>query len=888
MADADPPAAAPDGSDGGAGSVSKPPGDGGDGYFDGGGGGAPMPAPAPAMYDAYDGGGGDGGGGGPPPDGGEDEAGDEENAELVRDFANHPMMDRVQRALLETLQREYERTALEAREKAHEVSLSSRTREDTGVELYGTQQQLARLQLALEALHSTAGELAEKRSAEEVGAQEARSRHGSLNKALQDRKKHVAKNQAELDAVNDTLRQVEKYNEEMRKEIAVTKRATYKAEENVQSLEHAKKGQDLYINSLDERVRQLGEQIAVHDETQLAKQKAESDEARGMLAETGQEMELIAFEKKQLIQQWKASLVQLTRRDEALSAATQTLQAARMELRDLQTEIDGTKREALGVKADNESLVVVRDRLAREEQGLDEAIGQVVADCEAVSAQFALLQRSMVHTEEEEAKVAGEAKGSGDSLEQLAQNIQIVTAVRNLQKQALAVKERTHEKEITQAHLENELSRIRVDTLNTDAHNSQLRETLEGMVGKLKTQDELIAKYQQEIRQRNDDIEKKMYRVDRLNRKYEKMMEHADDGEHLQGAWLADQTLLVSAAQQTEVTLEKNAELRARARILNERRLQLLKDASKRTVEVTALQNNIKAMRADVARLNDLLGRHATQQEALANETAVTEMEFQSELKELEDESLAMEKRVFDTKQAKAALLEEVVDTERQVMLWEKKIQLERETQAALDPEVGMSEIKAMEIEIHRMRLRLDGLQREQERMIVEMERGIGKREAITLRFKGKQRPTQVEHTKASLKKQKELQESTQNLTAATSRYGDLEGEAQRLQASINGLLYEKQRRAELQTAREHTASRYLDLERGLIEPLTEEHAADVEMELVNSNDGLKQVRNVIMALSSQFDYLAGPLDRIMRLTDDAEQGAITGLAGASPELGAQ
>ena len=216
-----------------------------------------------------------------------------------------------------------ERTALEAREKAHEVSLSSRTREDTGVELYGTQQQLARLQLALEALHSTAGELAEKRSAEEVGAQEARSRHGSLNKALQDRKKHVAKNQAELDAVNDTLRQVEKYNEEMRKEIAVTKRATYKAEENVQSLEHAKKGQDLYINSLDERVRQLGEQIAVQ-ETQLAKQKAESDEARGLLAETGQEMELIAFEKKQLIQQWKASLVQLTRRDEALSAATRS------------------------------------------------------------------------------------------------------------------------------------------------------------------------------------------------------------------------------------------------------------------------------------------------------------------------------------------------------------------------------------------------------------------------------------------------------------------------------------------------------------------------------------------------------------------------------------
>ena len=41
-----------------------------------------------------------------------------------------------------------------------------------------------------------------------------------------------------------------------------------------------------------------------------------------------------------------------------------------------------------------------------------------------------------------------------------------------------------------------------------------------------------------------------------------------------------------------------------------------------------------------------------------------------------------------------------MIDGERQVLLWEKKIELERETQAALDPSVGTGEIKAMEIEI--------------------------------------------------------------------------------------------------------------------------------------------------------------------------------------------
>lgn len=35
-------------------------------------------------------------------------------------------------------------------------------------------------------------------------------------------------------------------------------------------------------------------------------------------------------------------------------------------------------------------------------------------------------------------------------------------------------------------------------------------------------------------------------------------------------------------------------------------------------------------------------------------------------------------------------------------MLWEKKIELEKETQAALDPEAGMAECRGMEREIHR------------------------------------------------------------------------------------------------------------------------------------------------------------------------------------------
>ena len=69
-------------------------------------------------------------------------------------------------------------------------------------------------------------------------------------------------------------------------------------------------------------------------------------------------------------------------------------------------------------------------------------------------------------------------------------------------------------------------------------------------------------------------------------------------------------------------------------------------------------------------------------------------------------------------------------------MLWDKKIQLAKETQAALDPNVGATEIKEMTLEIHRMKLRLASMQKLQEKMIAEMEKAVFRRESIAIKGK--------------------------------------------------------------------------------------------------------------------------------------------------------
>lgn len=80
--------------------------------------------------------------------------------------------------------------------------------------------------------------------------------------------------QSELDKLNATILQVERYNEEMQSQIAVARRVTHKAEESVTQLEEAKSRQDSYIDELTQRMKQLHEQLAMYT-AQLEAQKVQ-------------------------------------------------------------------------------------------------------------------------------------------------------------------------------------------------------------------------------------------------------------------------------------------------------------------------------------------------------------------------------------------------------------------------------------------------------------------------------------------------------------------------------------------------------------------------------------------------------------------------------------
>lgn len=88
-------------------------------------------------------------------------------------------------------------------------------------------------------------------------------------------------------------------------------------------------------------------------------------------------------------------------------------------------------------------------------------------------------------------------------------------------------------------------------------------------------------------------------------------------------------------------------------------------------------------------KLNDQLSNNKEHKQRLENENFNIESEFVEKLKELEKESVHLEVEIDKLKESKADLLNEIVECEKHILLWERKIQLEREMQEALDPNVG-------------------------------------------------------------------------------------------------------------------------------------------------------------------------------------------------------
>jgi chromosome segregation ATPase len=875
----------------------------------------------------------------------DDESEDEyyENpVDLIKEFGTHPLMERAQKALTAQLKETQNRLLTQLTKKEDDLKHASSERETLGVQLYSLQQQLAKIQIALESAQNDYNSNMDARLQEEELLVNLTKNNTEEAALIDEHKKQQKKYATELDSLRETIQQIEAYNREVKSEIAVTRRATYKAEQSMQFLENDKENQDTYVDNLNKQAKQLQEQIEL-TEDQVRFQKKETLDAKSVLNETVSELELIASEKKQLMSRWTSALEGLSRRDEALAQATQTIKNAESAVHDYDVQIEATRREIQKEQGQHESLVSLRDRLENESQWVEENLIKIRQERDQLQERYSLLTKSLNQTDMDSKKLELFAKTLDTDSESLQQNIVTVSqerhrtedevaitfsaksnvskATENLLKDQVKLLKKIHERENEGNEVENDIARMKVDRLNASSLNDQLGEQHGVVVKELEEKEAMIGKYQLEIRQRNDEVEKKMYRVDRLNKKYEKMVDSAGGEENLgplentimnlnketestfleckelERDWLKKQTDLVAVASEADQSGEANKELQARVTILTQQQLRLTKDLKTLRTEVKVANHTNVDLQKDISKLNALISVNHDQEGTLQNANFVMEMECVDDLKQAERECVALQATINETKTLKLTLLDEILDTERQALLWEKKIQIDKETREALDPTVGQQETLNMEKEVHRMALRLDTLKREQERLSGEMERAVLKRAVIADRYvkppsssaAGGKEPKELSQANikkkiGNLKKEargvaedtsrltstieerkEQFSEMTYELEQMTSQYGASEDLGSQLQAEINDLLYLKQLNQEKISYKQKYTKRLKDLSKIRVEP---SQSLMVERRLLSSSQALDNVKEIIMGLQTAHPHLEEVLERVMAMTD--------------------
>jgi chromosome segregation ATPase len=858
---------------------------------------------------------------------------DEARDEVPELEPNNPLVARLRDAVLKQLGMADARVTEDLRVKDEEVRVAKRKREDVGVELYGVQQQLARLQLQLEKTHGNYNVMAKTRQLVEEDMQAVHETLKARRKESIEQKKKLVKCQGELDKLNSTLKQLDAYNEQMKNEISVTRRATYKTEEAVSDLEREKRQQDIYIDELNEYIKKQQEQLALF-EAQLISQREETKSAHDTLHEAAKEMESISFEKKQLLQQWRASLISMARRDEALKATEDALGELRERDMTLDMEISGYKKAIQVEQEKNEQLSAVLTKVKSESSFVEKQIEMEREKKQTLDDHYAMLKKSLDQTDAEVAKVTAEQSALETELEVIDKQIhKTMTDTQGMEDQILnnlsdqttiqksaqstarsteKLREEIREKQNLASQLQNELARIKVDALNTVSHNTGLKETLSELDAELKRKTVLIEKYEIEIRRRNDDIEKKQREVDRLNRRFEELTRDmvdentgpleatihnltkaiatkSEECAAMQRQWLNKQTELVSMQNEATSKSENISDLKAQQTVLNQKRVRLEGSCNLQLKETKELSSKISTMRTDMSKLNQLISRNSQKQAMLNESNFNLETDFVCKLKELEHESIVLEQQIAACKEEKAELLAEIVETERQGMLWERKIELEMETQNAMNAaKDGSDVLQAMKKEIHRMTLRASQLQRRQEELMVDLEKNILKREDITIRGKAslKSGVTQGMVKKAVVdltKKVKEIDADTASIDQSISvleyersevdqLLRDVRQEAENIQVqeqdvqhTINFATLNKQKNMDEILRYQRMVKRYQQLLDGRFESSGPPDA--IQLGIEQQEEKLERIKSIIHGIREDHPRFESMIDRVLALT---------------------
>ncbi|XP_058140823.1 coiled-coil domain-containing protein 40 isoform X3 [Dasypus novemcinctus] len=711
---------------------------------------------------------------------GSDEA-EEEGSQLVVLDPDHPLMVRFQAALKSYLTRQIGKLKLELQELGVVAKQSRAQRQELGVDLYGVQQSLARLQMQLEKSHDRHSIAACGRRQTEEELQAARAAYTKTCEAASDERKKLAALQAEMESLALRLFYMQHVDQDVRDDICVMKQVVKKAETERMRAEVEKQQQDLHVDQLTTKANQLEENIALFEAQYLA-QAEDTRTLRKAVSEACAEIDAIGMEKKRILQQWAGSLVGMQHRDEAYRTMQEALRECQHQAKSIDGEIEAYKKSIMKEEEKNEKLASILNRAGTEVALMQKLTAQCAAKQEALQGDLSTYSLTLQDTEQSLHKAHLEHTTVAGELQTLHQTIQNELELRRKMEASILERLQEHmtsnkmskyfrqlllrvQRERTNmvthlSKINGDIAQTTLSITNTSCRLDGHRKTLAELDKDVKQVGDLIANSESEISRRASLIERKQGLLNFFNKQLEQMVselggeevgpleleikrltrlveEHSSSIAHAQATWLRLQQEMVSATQEREGQLAALDTFQKEIHIMEQKKLRVENKIAQEKKEQKELERHLRALDSDLRKLSVLVSSQRSSSEGLQQDNLVTETELVRALKAEERETIEMQEKLEQLGQEKAAALGRLLEAEHQIMLWEKKIQLAKEMRASVDSEPGQAEMRAMKAEIHRMKVKHGQLLKKQEKMIRDMELAVARRETIVTRAEG-------------------------------------------------------------------------------------------------------------------------------------------------------
>ncbi|XP_028993575.1 coiled-coil domain-containing protein 40 [Betta splendens] len=705
---------------------------------------------------------------------------DQEPLQEEEDFIvfdpEHPLVRRHQAALTSQLSKQLEMINLALKEKLVTEKVESKHMLEVDVNIFRIQEQLARLYTRLEGRNQSKAQAEAQHQQTQDRLDQMKSQFSNITIQDREAKAKASQLQTEVDNLMLQLIFTQGVSEDLRSNLKTLKNARNKAGAEKNQAEGQKLKQDLYVERLINDMEKLTQQIALY-EAQVQAQAEETQTAKEALSEAEMEMESLLMARKQLLQQWNSSLVGMRKRDEAFSAMQEAMGEVEHQVILLGREIEGYKKAITEEQEQNETLTMQLNWSQMDCATYKKLISQKQAQQEALQAHYSTCLRTLRETGSTLSSLTKETSTYQAQVNDLRRQLEKESAVRldledkvmsNMQQKLTHNKAAKYSQRLTNKmatlkkdkisqlwQLENELMLVRLESSKVSQHVDSLATTQEALDEEISVYNQLLAsnqakvssfitvigqkqatisKYHQKICQitastGHEDLSPMQIQIETLGAEIEKLATNIRNDQQL---WMKQQGTLVGLTQEIEANSKNMLKLQTECTAMQQKKIRLRNKTDAEHREQAELEKNAKMLKGDLVKLNTLLSKNGQLSQALEQESTLMESDILHRLKAAEWECVEIQMKYEKTQEEKERLLNCLVEAERQIMLWEKKTQLIKETHSVVDS--GLGDIQTMKAEIHRMEVRLNKLMKLQEQLLRESEATVARRETIVLR----------------------------------------------------------------------------------------------------------------------------------------------------------